>query len=347
MNSLVRMACVAGLFAFCTSSQGAITYIDAVPDFGLGAGNTTLDGVIFDGTNLVSGTGASNGTIQGDDKWYYRTPTTTTNAGFPPNNGTFFETDGTSTEENAAPLITTITVPAPGTYNLHAMFIANTSSNVYGDIEVEVNNSGTTKFFYHNSATIPTQTPYDQPGTWVDTSTSGTVFAADSAPFPVATQWTAAVYHMYLGSLGQFDLTDTTVTFKVWGPNAKKQSDGLATFTRTLYEGVGYELIPPPPHPGDFDTDGDVDGTDFTKWQMNFPKTSGAVWSEGDADGDSDVDGADFVIWQTNFPYTPGSAVAPVPEPAALLIGLIGLAGMRISLRARSHCKNKTRNLVG
>jgi hypothetical protein len=78
--------------------------------------------------------------------------------------------------------------------------------------------------------------------------------------------------------------------------------------------------------PGDFDSDGDVDGADFVAWQTNFPKASGATLAQGDADGDGDVDGADFVVWQTNFPYTPGSGDSPVPEPQAALLALIGIA---------------------
>src|SRR5262249_17388000 len=65
------------------------------------------------------------------------------------------------------------------------------------------------------------------------------------------------------------------------------------------------EVIPPPPHPGDFDLDGDVDGADFVIWQTHFPESEDGGWIEGDGDGDGDVDGADFVIWQTNFPYFP------------------------------------------
>jgi T5SS/PEP-CTERM-associated repeat protein len=72
--------------------------------------------------------------------------------------------------------------------------------------------------------------------------------------------------------------------------------------------------------PGDFDSDGDVDGADFVAWQTNFPKASGATLAEGDADGDGDVDGADFVVWQTNFPFTPGPGSSPVPEPAGWIL---------------------------
>jgi hypothetical protein len=80
--------------------------------------------------------------------------------------------------------------------------------------------------------------------------------------------------------------------------------------------------------PGDFDSDGDVDGADFVAWQTNFPKATGATLAQGDGDGDGDVDGADFVVWQTNFPYTPGPGAAPVPEPAGFILALAAVATM-------------------
>jgi hypothetical protein len=85
-------------------------------------------------------------------------------------------------------------------------------------------------------------------------------------------------------------------------------------------------VLPTGPHPGDFDSDGDVDGADFVAWQTNFPKSSAALPSEGDADGDGDVDGADFVVWQTNFPFTPAPGTSAVPEPSAFILALAGLA---------------------
>jgi hypothetical protein len=80
--------------------------------------------------------------------------------------------------------------------------------------------------------------------------------------------------------------------------------------------------------PGDFDSDGDVDGADFVAWQTNFPKSAAATLAEGDADADGDVDGADFVVWQTNFPYTPATAV--VPEPSTIALVLLSLPAMFI-----------------
>jgi hypothetical protein len=101
-------------------------------------------------------------------------------------------------------------------------------------------------------------------------------------------------------------------------------------------------VVTPPLHPGDFDTDGDVDGTDFVAWQSNFPKASGALLSEGDADGDGDVDGADFVVWQTNFPFPAGPGTSPVPEPASIILSLLG--GIVALARHRVFRRNSGKN---
>jgi hypothetical protein len=50
--------------------------------------------------------------------------------------------------------------------------------------------------------------------------------------------------------------------------------------------------------PADFDSDGDVDAADLTRWRSGFGVTAGATRSQGNADGDGDVDGADFLAWQ-------------------------------------------------
>jgi glucose/arabinose dehydrogenase len=91
--------------------------------------------------------------------------------------------------------------------------------------------------------------------------------------------------------------------------------------------------------PGDFDSDGDVDGADFVAWQSNFPKLSGATLAQGDADGDGDVDGADFVVWQTNFPFTPMPGRSTVPEPAGWMLTLVAF-GAAWHLRCNAARKN-------
>jgi hypothetical protein len=83
------------------------------------------------------------------------------------------------------------------------------------------------------------------------------------------------------------------------------------------------------PLDADFDTDGDVDAADLTKWKQSVGPTAAA-----DADGDGDSDGNDFLIWQRQRGNGVAGAAAAgaVPEPAtaALLMGCLAiLAGVR------------------
>jgi hypothetical protein len=69
--------------------------------------------------------------------------------------------------------------------------------------------------------------------------------------------------------------------------------------------------------PGDFDTDGDVDGRDFLVWQRNP-----SVGNLGD--------------WQTNYGTSgPLTAATAIPEPASALLGLAGLLAIS-AVRRRS-----------
>ncbi|MCC7083426.1 MAG: hypothetical protein IT427_00285 [Pirellulales bacterium] len=89
------------------------------------------------------------------------------------------------------------------------------------------------------------------------------------------------------------------------------------------------QSISPSMQPGDFESDGDVDGADFVVWQTHFPTASGATPGTGDADSDGDVDGADFVVWQTHFPTIAQQSLA-IPEPSPLRQSII--AGGAIAL---------------
>jgi hypothetical protein len=93
--------------------------------------------------------------------------------------------------------------------------------------------------------------------------------------------------------------------------------------------------------PGDFDSDGDVDGADFVTWQTNFPAASGHTRETGDADGDGDVDGADFVVWQTNFPSPPAPGITPVPEPAGALAASFAMVAMLLFYSTRHANANR------
>lgn len=70
---------------------------------------------------------------------------------------------------------------------------------------------------------------------------------------------------------------------------------------------------------GDFDDDGDVDGTDFLAWQQGFPGT---------------FNGTDLVDWEGNYgASSPIFAVQAVPEPGT--VGLATLAVVALLCRFR------------
>ncbi len=87
-------------------------------------------------------------------------------------------------------------------------------------------------------------------------------------------------------------------------------------------------LIPAPTTPGDFDQDGDVDGTDFLEWQRGF----GTVY-----------DATDLANWENNFGSTGAgiAAAATVPEPSSVVLfslaGLMGLAVVASRRYTRGH----------
>jgi hypothetical protein len=97
--------------------------------------------------------------------------------------------------------------------------------------------------------------------------------------------------------------------------------------TTTIFDGYQGSRTAGSDPAADFDTDGDVDGTDFLRWQRGFGTMGGASKAQGDANVDGNVDAQDLAIWQTGYGTTPLLlAVNTVPEPAtAILITLAAL----------------------
>jgi len=76
----------------------------------------------------------------------------------------------------------------------------------------------------------------------------------------------------------------------------------------------------------DFDSDGDVDAQDLSRWELSYGFNNLA-----DADFDGDSDGADFLAWQRQ--YTVAMVNVSVPEPASIV--LLATAAVSRLLRLR------------
>jgi alpha-amylase len=106
---------------------------------------------------------------------------------------------------------------------------------------------------------------------------------------------------------------------------------------------------------GDFNVDGVVDARDYSIMRKRLG--GAGTYTQGDADLDGDVDNADADIWRSNFgfvrqPLSPGagsSSLAAVPEPANILLLLIGCS-LTLGVRNTSHRRRILRacnNTVG
>jgi peptidyl-prolyl cis-trans isomerase A (cyclophilin A) len=74
---------------------------------------------------------------------------------------------------------------------------------------------------------------------------------------------------------------------------------------------------------GDYDFDGNVDGSDFLVWQRTFGSTTLA---EADGNGNGVVDAADLDIWRDTYGTVAStSTVVSIPEPST--VGLVLLDG--------------------
>ncbi|MEM8947466.1 MAG: carbohydrate-binding domain-containing protein [Planctomycetota bacterium] len=98
------------------------------------------------------------------------------------------------------------------------------------------------------------------------------------------------------GSIGRFEFTTNNV-------------NGGSEGSETGNSGSGAAAV------GDFDSDGDTDGSDFLAWQRGFGMTGAATLSDGDADGSETVDDTDLAVWLTNYP-APSTPAAPVAAAA-------------------------------
>jgi len=78
---------------------------------------------------------------------------------------------------------------------------------------------------------------------------------------------------------------------------------------------------------GDYNSDNVVDAADYTVWRHQYGN-SATAYSGADGDGDGTVGDNDLAVWRAHFgDVAPsGFGLGQVPEPAAILVTVIGLS---------------------
>jgi mannan endo-1,4-beta-mannosidase len=77
---------------------------------------------------------------------------------------------------------------------------------------------------------------------------------------------------------------------------------------------------------GDYNGDGAVNTADFTVWRNSMGQTGAGLAADGNGNGK--IDDGDYAVWKLYFGATNGggAGAAPVPEPSALVLLLLGFA---------------------
>jgi CubicO group peptidase (beta-lactamase class C family) len=114
------------------------------------------------------------------------------------------------------------------------------------------------------------------------------------------------------------------------------------------HAGVPAEYIALVPElPGDFNRDGVVDVADYVVWRKNF---GASVNLPNETMSLGLVDQADFNVWRSHFGQTSLSgsstnADATIPEPASIMLLLLGMLAMYSAPDVRSECQIRSEEL--
>jgi hypothetical protein len=104
----------------------------------------------------------------------------------------------------------------------------------------------------------------------------------------------------------------------------------------TNFAGATGSINAAPSPAADFTGNGVVNAADLANWRQGFGTAAGATKMQGDANSDQDVDGADFLKWQEQT--TNAGAASPlgaaVPEPATAALASLAVCWIRVARRA-------------
>ncbi len=100
---------------------------------------------------------------------------------------------------------------------------------------------------------------------------------------------------------------------------------------------------------GDYNKNGVVDAADYVLWRKTYDDETPAANRPADGNFDGYVDDYDYDIWKEHFGNTSGQGtglgLSPVPEPAVISLGMMGLT-LSALLPARRRRRATQRQLV-
>jgi predicted phosphodiesterase len=112
----------------------------------------------------------------------------------------------------------------------------------------------------------------------------------------------------------EFDPDGKTVHVKTYSPFLNQWDTAPDNF---------YDIVLSPILPGDFNSDGTVDGGDYLVWQRDLGSTT-ELAADGNLDGR--IDDADLTLWRQNYGRSSTiSSASVVPEPTMLCMAVVAM----------------------